>query len=50
MAGPKYYQNLLESIEGKFSPAAKQIGLDLLRTLPNNLHYEKPDSPGVRLN
>ncbi|KXJ27716.1 TBC1 domain family member 2B [Exaiptasia diaphana] len=47
MAGPNYYQNLLESIEGKFSPAAKQIGLDLLRTLPNNLHYEKPDSPGI---
>ena len=27
-------------------PAAKQIELDLLRTLPNNKHYESPHSPG----
>ena len=28
-------------------PAAKQIELDLLRTLPNNKHYESPHSPGT---
>ena len=30
-------------------PAAKQIELDLLRTLPNNKHYESPHSPGWSL-
>ena len=45
--GDRYYQQLLESTEGKPSPAVKQIELDLLRTLPNNKHYEKMDSDGV---
>jgi hypothetical protein len=49
MAGKDYYQNILGSMAGKFSPAAKQIELDLLRTLPNNKHYDKPDSDGVRI-
>ena len=30
----------------QLSPAAKQIELDLLRTLPNNKHYESPHSSG----
>ena len=47
IAGDGYYQNLLENIEGKPSPAVKQIELDLLRTLPNNKHYDKPDADGV---
>ena len=46
--GDGYYQQLLKSTEGKPSPAVKQIELDLLRTLPNNKHYEKMDSDGVR--
>ena len=29
------------------SPAAKQIELDLLRTLPNNIYYENNHSKGV---
>ncbi|XP_067047173.1 TBC1 domain family member 2B-like isoform X1 [Acropora muricata] len=45
--GDGYYQQLLESTEGKPSPAVKQIELDLLRTLPNNKHYEKMDSDGI---
>ena len=49
IAGDGYYQNLLENIEGKPSPAVKQIELDLLRTLPNNKHYDKPDADGVGL-
>jgi hypothetical protein len=31
----------------QLSPAAKQIELDLLRTLPNNKHYESPHSSGT---
>lgn len=49
VAGKDYYQKILASMAGKFSPAAKQIELDLLRTLPNNKHYDKPDSDGVRI-
>ncbi|XP_015771849.1 PREDICTED: TBC1 domain family member 2B-like [Acropora digitifera] len=45
--GDGYYQQLLESTKGKPSPAVKQIELDLLRTLPNNKHYEKMDSDGI---
>lgn len=47
IAGDGYYRQLLESIKGKPSPAVKQIELDLLRTLPNNKHYEKLDDEGV---
>ncbi|XP_001626296.3 TBC1 domain family member 2B isoform X2 [Nematostella vectensis] len=49
MAGPNYYAHLLDSIASniKFSPATKQIELDLLRTLPNNVHYNKPDANGI---
>ena len=47
IAGERYYQQLLESIKGKPSPAVKQIELDLLRTLPNNKHYERLDADGA---
>ena len=47
IAGDGYYQQLLESIKGRPSPAVKQIELDLLRTLPNNKHYERLDADGV---
>ncbi|CAN8004479.1 unnamed protein product [Ixodes hexagonus] len=47
--GPGYYEELLTSptITSAFDPAVKQIELDLLRTLPNNRHYETPDAPGI---
>lgn len=46
---PDYYENLLCATANlnKLDPAAKQIELDLLRTLPNNRHYENLDSQGV---
>ena len=47
IAGDEYYHHLLESIKGRPSPAVKQIELDLLRTLPNNKHYDKLDADGV---
>ena len=47
ITGDGYYQQLLESIKGRPSPAVKQIELDLLRTLPNNKHYERLDADGV---
>ena len=47
LAGDGYYANLLENMKGKHSPAVKQIELDLLRTLPNNKHYDKLDADGV---
>ena len=47
MAGEGFYLRLLNSIEGKPSPAVKQIELDLLRTLPNNKHYDRSDADGV---
>ena len=50
IAGDGYYRQLLESIKGRPSPAVKQIELDLLRTLPNNKHYEKLDADGASLN
>ncbi|CAH1774714.1 unnamed protein product, partial [Owenia fusiformis] len=47
--GDNYYEKLRRERRGsnRFNPAAKQIELDLLRTLPNNKHYEKLDSAGV---
>jgi len=54
--GQDYYQNLLEpkrsqtSSKSVLNPSSKQIELDLLRTLPNNKHFETLDSSGtVRL-
>ena len=32
------------------SPAAKQIELDLLRTLPSNKHYDSPHASGMSIN
>ncbi|XP_077978316.1 TBC1 domain family member 2B-like isoform X2 [Glandiceps talaboti] len=45
--GEEYYQNLQDSKLFKLQPSAKQIELDLLRTLPNNKHYENMDSEGI---
>ncbi|XP_013383213.1 TBC1 domain family member 2B isoform X1 [Lingula anatina] len=49
--GCGYYQNLLSSkvktSNNRANPAAKQIELDLLRTLPNNKHYESLNSDGI---
>lgn len=55
--GPDYYQSLLEpnrkprtKAKKALNPASKQIELDLLRTLPNNKHFETIESSGtVRL-
>ncbi|XP_074640314.1 TBC1 domain family member 2B-like [Tubulanus polymorphus] len=49
MYGPCYYSNILSSKlrQSKHNPAAKQIELDLLRTLPNNKHYETLSSEGI---
>lgn len=56
--GPEYYQSLLEpnrphsiaAQKSSLNPSSKQIELDLLRTLPNNKHFETLDSSGtVRL-
>ncbi|KAL4236317.1 TBC1 domain member 2A [Mactra antiquata] len=46
---PNFYQKLLQQrASGQRSdPAIKQIELDLLRTLPNNRHYETIESDGV---
>ncbi|KAB7498937.1 TBC1 domain family member 2B [Armadillidium nasatum] len=46
---PTYYQDLLSrrNTTSTLDPAAKQIELDLLRTLPNNRHYESPYSDGI---
>ncbi len=49
VAGPGYYQSLLKEKEGVFTPDAKQIEVDLLRTLPNNKYYDHVDSEGVSL-
>ena len=43
------YHHLLEENEGKKSVAVSQIELDLLRTLPTNKYYDKPDAQGVCL-
>ncbi|XP_021363151.1 TBC1 domain family member 2B-like [Mizuhopecten yessoensis] len=47
--GPHYYKGLISrsSNTTHHDPAAKQIELDLLRTLPNNKYYESSDSDGV---
>ncbi|XP_006821071.1 TBC1 domain family member 2B-like, partial [Saccoglossus kowalevskii] len=45
--GDDYYRGLLESKLFKLNPSTKQIELDLLRTLPNNKHYETMDSEGI---
>ena len=44
-----YYQKLLSNYNpGRtLTPAAKQIELDLLRTLPNNKHYDSPHADGI---
>ncbi|CAG0879469.1 unnamed protein product [Darwinula stevensoni] len=45
----KYYHQLLGTFTGhtRMDPVAKQIELDLVRTLPNNRHYESLDSDGI---
>lgn len=46
--GPHYYKQLVsKSNSSTHDPSAKQIELDLLRTLPNNRHYASVDSPGI---
>lgn len=46
--GPDYYQCLLNPHPAKkLNPSGKQIELDLLRTLPNNRHFESLDSNGT---
>lgn len=51
--GPDYYQSLLEpnrpqsSSKKTLNSSSKQIELDLLRTLPNNKHFETLDSSGT---
>ena len=44
----EYYQALLSNYNPglALSPAAKQIELDLLRTMPNNIYYENTHSKG----
>ena len=44
----EYYQALLSNYNPglALSPAAKQIELDLLRTMPNNIYYENNHSKG----
>ena len=49
VAGKNYYYNLLKEKQGVYTPSAKQIELDLLRTLPNNKYYDKIESEGVRM-
>lgn len=47
--GPNYYSDLVnrKNLTSGPDPSIKQIELDLLRTLPNNKHYESIDSDGV---
>ena len=47
MSGSGYYKRLLASKKDNFSPAEKQISLDLLRTLPNNKYYDQQNADGV---
>ncbi|KAI6655226.1 hypothetical protein LOD99_2514 [Oopsacas minuta] len=42
-----YYKNLLELSQGQ-TAAIKQVQLDLLRTLPNNKHFRREDSDGIK--
>ncbi|XP_041358045.1 TBC1 domain family member 2B-like [Gigantopelta aegis] len=49
--GPHYYKSLVERAKhstGKSNPAAKQIELDLLRTLPHNRHFISLEADGVK--
>jgi len=41
------YQKILEQHEGQNSIAVREIELDLLRTLPTNKYYDRPDAQGV---
>lgn len=47
--GPNYYNDLVkrQDLTTGSDPAIKQIELDLLRTLPNNKHYETIESDGI---
>ncbi|XP_052776257.1 TBC1 domain family member 2B-like [Mya arenaria] len=47
--GDGYYQSLLQmkATSSMTDPAIKQIELDLLRTLPDNRHYETIESEGI---
>ena len=49
--GTNYYQSLLKQNQSTgtkgLDPSAKQIELDLLRTLPNNKHFESLESDGT---
>jgi hypothetical protein len=48
VSGTGYYKRLLATKKDSLSsPAEKQIGLDLLRTLPNNKYYDKQNADGV---
>ena len=45
-----YYKKLLANCSSsgqKLTSAAKQIELDLLRTLPNNKHYDGSNADGI---
>ena len=41
------YQKILDQYEGQNSVAVREIELDLLRTLPTNKYYDRPDAQGV---
>jgi len=47
--GPGYYANLQSKLKKSsgLNPAASQVELDLLRTLPNNKHYENMSAEGI---
>ncbi|CAH8507405.1 unnamed protein product [Dicrocoelium dendriticum] len=48
--GPHYYNRLIAEIsESKVATKyRKQISLDLLRTMPNNVHFDSLESPGIQ--
>ena len=48
---PGYYQALLSNYNPglSLSTAAKQIELDLLRTLPSNVYYDRPHARGMNI-
>lgn len=43
----KYYDDLVRSSQKQLNPSVKQIELDLLRTLPNNRHFDSLQSDGI---
>ncbi|XP_047145794.1 TBC1 domain family member 2B isoform X1 [Hydra vulgaris] len=47
LLGVGYYATLLTEKKGIYTPSAKQIELDLLRTLPNNRFYDKIEAEGT---